>query len=102
MGWVAHFVIGAVIWGGLVAWLNANIPGGSQWVKGIVFGVGAWLVMMMIAVMPMAGAGFFGMALEMMAPVMTLVLHIIFGVVLGGVYGAERPETVRAIQASHR
>ena len=101
MGWIAHFFIGAVIWGGLFAWLNGNIPGGSQWLKGIIFGVGAWLLMM-IAVMPMAGAGFFGMALGMMAPVMTLVLHIIFGVVLGGVYGAERPETVRAIQESHR
>ena len=96
MGWIAHFVIGAVIWGGLFALLNANIPGGSQWLKGTIFGVGAWLVMM-IAVMPMAGAGFFGMVLGMMAPVMTLVLHIIFGVVLGGVYGVERFETARGI-----
>jgi hypothetical protein len=100
MGWVAHFVIGTVIWGGLFAWLNANIPGGGQWLKGIIFGVAAWLLMM-IAVMPMAGEGFFGMSLGMMAPVMTLVLHIIFGAVLGGVYGAERPETVRT-QESHR
>ena len=101
MGWVAHFVIGAIIWGGLFAWLNANIPGGSLWLKGTIFGVGAWLLMM-IAVLPMAGASFFGMALGMMAFVMTLVLHIIFGVVFGGVYGAERPEIVRGIKASHR
>ncbi len=101
MGWVAHVVIGAVIWGGLFAWLNASIPGGRQWLKGVIFGVCAWFVMM-IAVMPMAGAGLFGMALGMMAPVMTLVLHIIFGAVLGGVYGAEWPETALGIQASHR
>jgi hypothetical protein len=44
--------------------------------------------MMMVAVMPMAGAGFFGMNLGIAAPVMTLMLHIIFGAVLGGVYGA--------------
>ena len=43
---------------------------------------------MMLAVMPMAGAGFFGMNLGMVAPIMTLVLHVIYGAVLGGVYAA--------------
>jgi len=38
------------------------------------------------AVMPMAGAGMFGLKLGMMAPVMTMMLHAIFGAVLGGVY----------------
>jgi len=42
---------------------------------------------MMVAMMPMAGAGFFGMQLGIMAPVLTLVMHIVFGAVLGGVYG---------------
>jgi len=41
---------------------------------------------MMVAMMPMAGAGFFGMQLGMMTPVMTLVMHLVFGAVLGGVY----------------
>jgi hypothetical protein len=36
-------------------------------------------------VMPMAGAWLFGMAMGLMAPVMTLVLHVIFGAVLGAV-----------------
>jgi len=36
--------------------------------------------------MPMAGAGLFGMRLGMMAPVMTLLMHLVFGAVLGGVY----------------
>ena len=38
--------------------------------------------------MPMAGAGFFGSQLGMMAPLATLVMHWIYGAVLGGVYGA--------------
>lgn len=38
--------------------------------------------------MPMAGAGIFGLNLGMMAPVMTLVLHLIYGAVLGAVYAA--------------
>lgn len=85
MGWIAHFVIGTVVWGAGFAILNASIPGGSQIAKGIAFGIGAWLLMM-IAVMPMAGAGFFGLGLGIMAPIMTLVLHLVFGAVLGWVY----------------
>ena len=34
-------------------------------------------------VMPMAGAGLFGMKLGMMAPLMTWVLHLVFGAVMG-------------------
>lgn len=87
LGWLAHFMIGTVAWGGLFALTEQYLPGPSLWVKGIVLAVGAWL-MMMIAVMPMAGAGFFGMNLGMVAPVMTLMLHVIFGAVLGGTYAA--------------
>lgn len=99
-GWIAHFVIGTVVWGGLFAWLNPQLPGQAQWLKGVIFAVGAWLLMM-IAVMPMAGAGLFGAHLGIMAPVMTLVLHIIFGAVLGGVYRLERPDAVM-LQGAHR
>ena len=101
IGWAAHFVIGSVVWGGLFAWLNPQLPGRAHWSKGVAFAIGAWLLMM-IVVMPMAGAGLFGAHLGMMAPVMTLVLHIIFGVVLGGMYGAERPEAVNLLQGAHR
>lgn len=86
MGWVAHFVIGTIIWGVAFALLEPVLPGNSYWIKGVVFGIGAW-ILMMIFIMPMAGAGFFGMALGMMAPIMTLILHLIYGAVLGGVYG---------------
>jgi hypothetical protein len=41
---------------------------------------------MMIVAMPMASAGFFGMGLGMMAPVVTLILHLIWGAVLGFVF----------------
>jgi len=86
IAWGVHFMIGAVIWGGAFALLEQNLPGGDFWVKGVVLGVGAWLIMM-VAMMPMAGAGFFGMQLGIMAPVLTLVMHLVFGAVLGGVYG---------------
>jgi len=84
-GWIVHFMIGTIAWGGGFAILYDHIPGSSALVKGVVFGVGAWLAMM-IAIMPMAGAGFFGMSLGITAPMMTLILHIIFGAVLGIAY----------------
>lgn len=90
VGWITHFMIGAVVWGTLFAWLNPYIPGINYLTKGIAFGIAAWATMM-IAVMPMAGAGLFGMRFGVMAPTMTLVLHVIFGAVLGGVYGLQRP-----------
>ena len=52
----------------------------------MIFAVGAWLLVM-IVMMPMAGAGLFWLGLSMMTPVARLVLHIVFGPVLGGVYG---------------
>ncbi len=85
VGWIAHFVIGTVFWGIGFAWLYPKIPGRKAWIKGVLFGLGAW-VLMMLLVMPMAGAGLFGLRLGMAAPVMTLMLHAIFGAVLGAVY----------------
>ncbi len=90
VGWLAHFMIGTLLWGVLFAWLDPTLPGSSHMMKGVIFGLGAWLLMMII-VMPMAGAGFFGLNLGLMAPIMTLLLHAIFGAVLGGVYGWQRP-----------
>ena len=81
--------------------LDPYLPGGSHSVKGIVFGVGAWLLMM-IVVMPMAGAGLFGMNLGIMAPIMTFILHVIYGAVLGAVYGAGSSETISSAQTLHR
>ena len=90
VGWVAHFVVCVVAWGIGFALLYPWLPGGAPWLKGVTFAMGAWLLMMVV-IMPLAGAGLFGLHLGIIAPVMTLVLHIIFGAVLGGVYG--RPTT---------
>jgi hypothetical protein len=42
-----------------------------------------------MGVMPMVGAGLFGMNLGIMAPMMTLILHIVFGAVLGTDYQSQ-------------
>ena len=85
MGWVMHFMIGSIAWGGAFAVLNDILPPKTQIKKGIMLGIAAWFLMM-IGPMPMGGAGLFGLNIGPMAPVMTFMLHIIFGVVLGTVY----------------
>lgn len=60
----------------------------SPTVIGIIIGVVGWLIMMvMVMLMPMAGVGMFAMSMGVMAPMMTLILHLIFGAVLGWTYG---------------
>ena len=86
VGWLLHFMIGTLIWGYLFALLFNYLPSQSTAIKGVVFGTAAWLLMM-VMVMPMAGAGLFGLHLGIGAPVATLILHWVYGAVLGTVYG---------------
>lgn len=93
VAWIAHFMIGAV-WGVSFAALASKIPTGPSWVRGMVFLIAPWLAMMVV-VMPMAGAGLFGMNMGIMAPIVTLVLHLIFGAVMGFTYAKlARPDDI--------
>ena len=78
VGWLVHSFIGVVIYGAALALLDERLPGESRVWHG---------VLMMLLLMPMAGAGLFGLGLGIWAPVMTLMLHLIFGAVLGAYYG---------------
>lgn len=86
VGWAIHFMIGVVLYGAAIATVGARLPGNNHVVHGLILGVAGWLVMM-VMLMPMVGTGLFGISLGMMAPIMTLMLHLIFGAVLGWVYG---------------
>ena len=85
VGWVLHFAIGVFVWGILFAVLHPTIPG-SNLIKGLIFGSGAWLLMMCIF-LPMAGQGLFGMNGGVVIPVMALMLHLVYGAVLGITFG---------------
>ncbi len=84
-GWLLHFFIGTVAWGSTYALLYKILPGGNI-IKGIIIGLSAW-VLMMFTVTPMAGHGLFGIETSKVIPVMSMMLHIIYGTVLGVVYG---------------
>jgi len=85
LGWAVHFMIGIVVYGITIAAL-AHRMHASPTVSGIIIGVVGWLIMM-VMLMPMAGVGMFAMSMGVMAPMMTLILHLIFGAVLGWTYG---------------
>jgi hypothetical protein len=85
LGWAAHLMIGVVGYGLSFAVLVDRLPAQNRVAQGMALGFGGW-VMMMVALMPMAGAGLFGLALGVMAPMATLMLHLVFGAILGGTY----------------
>jgi uncharacterized membrane protein YagU involved in acid resistance len=91
-GWVCHFLIGTIVWGIAYALLVRHLPGPPV-VQGLIFGVIAWLAMM-IVFMPLVGHALFGLDLGMPAVVITLILHVVYGGVLGTVYPhvSRRPE----------
>lgn len=99
VGWAVHFFIGIVMYGVAMALLDPHLPGESTTWHGVMIAAAGWLVMM-VALMPLAGAGLFGLNLGIAAPVMTLGLHLIFGAVLGAYYGrALAREAVRQPRA---
>ena len=84
--WMDHFIVGTVVWGLLFSLFDSVGAGLGHWLKGIIFGVFAWF-MMMVLFMPAAGAGLFGNKIGLIAPVVMLVVHLIYGAVLGVTYG---------------
>ncbi|WP_133130760.1 DUF6789 family protein [Legionella yabuuchiae] len=85
VGWIIHFLLGSFIWGVLFALLAPALMG-AYWLRGISFGIIAWLLMM-FGYMPVMDHGFFAAELGVQVIIATLVLHIIYGFVLGLAYG---------------
>jgi uncharacterized membrane protein YagU involved in acid resistance len=84
MVWILHFLVGSVLWGGLFAAFSPHLPG-PKWLRGALFGVLAWLAMM-LAFMPAAGLPIFAMGMGPSIPVSAFVLHMIFGITMGETY----------------
>ena len=84
--WMDHFIIGVVVWGLLFGAYDSLASRPAHWLKGIIFGVFAWVVMMLLF-MPLAKAGVFGWKIGPMAAAVTLIYHLVYGAVLGTTYG---------------
>lgn len=95
-GMIAHFAYGAAA-GALFAVLFLEK---SSWRTGLLWGGILWIIMQ-IAVLPVIGWGFFGTAITGFPPriaVGTLVLHLVYGGILG--WGVGRVETAPAVDAA--
>ena len=100
VGWIAHFVIGTILFGIAFAVLAPRIPFRSNLVKGLAFGLLTWLGMMVIF-MPLGGAGFFAATRGPIAPIAALVLNLVYGSVLGVVYGRESGP-IKKVESANR
>lgn len=98
-GWVAHFAVGTLILGPAFAILAPRLPTDTSGTKGIVFAVGAW-ILMMITVAPAAGIGVFASSAGFGTIAWMLGLHLVLGVVLGTVYGELKKKARMAERAA--
>jgi hypothetical protein len=95
LGWVGHLMIGIVLAVIYAAVAASRLPGPAA-ARGAVFSLGPW-VMAQVLVMPMMGMGLFSSSATMATG--SLIGHLVYGAVLGGVAGA--PTGVRVDQTSH-
>lgn len=82
LGWVAHFMIGsilALIYAVVAPWLP-----GPPAVRGALYGIAPFL-MAQVVVVPMMGMPLFSGSMVMAAG--SLIGHLVYGAVVGGVYG---------------
>ena len=84
MGWIFHFFVGGVLWGLGFAVVSPHWPG-PHWLRGAIFGMIAWLIMM-IAFLPMTGYDMFAVGMGPTIPVASFVIHLIFGLTMGEAY----------------
>ena len=85
VGLLFHFFVGTLLWGGAFGIAHDWLVGPS-WVRGVLFGSVAALVVM-FGVAPLTGSGFLCLKLGMWAPVVVTLFHLSYGAILGLVYG---------------
>ena len=84
-GGLWHVIVGSLVWGWMYAVMEPIVPGHRPLGKGIYFGLMVTLVVW-FTVLPLAGAGLFGIQLGLVQPFVSLLQHVLYGVVLALVY----------------
>lgn len=85
VGWILHFFVGTVVWGIGFAVLHDYLRG-PAWQRGLMFALGAWIVVISGAAVLIL-AHVIAMELTPVMIVATLVVHVLYGVALGLIYG---------------
>ena len=95
MGMVMHFINGTIIFPLIYAYILFGRLPGSPYLKGIIWGVALW-VLAQLVVMPMMGAGIFGLKMAgMMSAAGSLVGHAVYGALLGWIGGQTHSEALQ-------
>jgi len=89
VGWLMHISIGSIFWGVLFGFTSRLMPFRHALADALSFAMMAW-VLMMIILMPATGNGPLGLNLSLAVPVATFVLHGVYGIILGLVFGGLR------------
>lgn len=82
-GWSMHFVIGTMLAAVFAGFFVQRLSGPPA-LRGALYSLLPWLVAQLV-VMPMMGAGVFSGSI--MAAMGSLVGHLVYGAVVGGIYG---------------
>jgi len=98
VGMLIHFVNGTIIFPLIYAYGLYPVLPGAPWAKGAIWGVVLWVLAQAMA-MPMMGMGFFSAQapLPLMGVMGSLIGHLVYGAILGGIAGRGR----RAVTAEH-
>lgn len=96
-GWLLHLVVGVVLALVYAKFFAARLRG-SQAARGALFGAGVFVIAQLFF-MPFVGAGIFsGGDLQLLAG--SLIGHLVYGVVVGWIYGLESQGAPGALRAN--
>lgn len=85
VGWIAHAAVGTLVLGPLFGVICPRLPTDTPESKGILFAVGAF-ILMSLTVAPLAGVGMFFMRAGFGTLAWMIATHAVYGIVLGNVY----------------
>ncbi len=108
VGWIVHLMMGSILWAAVYAYIVEPRLGGAPWVRGLTYGF-LLAVFVLIIGFPVLGAmfssltpkpGFLGMGIGGAMGTMGVIIgHLVYGLVLGGIYGQPASEHQSAVGA---
>ena len=91
-----HIVFG-LLWAGVYAYYAEAALTGPGWRKGLIFSLGPWLLSVVV-LLPLLGGGFlgFGLGAGPLPIIGNFVVHAVYGMVLGAIYGLSASQGANA------